>query len=156
MYTFANQEGYTMSVEEISDIWAKDAKIDDTNLAASAKQIPELHNKYYTMYYKEALRVKKLKYDYKELELAKREWLDGSMAEEDLKDLGWKPNPKKIIRADMDRCIQGDKDIIRLSLRIDYHSANANYLEDIIKTIHSRNFIIKSMIDVLKFQHGEY
>jgi|TARA_B110000503_G_scaffold135462_1_gene216139 hypothetical protein len=145
-----------MSVEDISDIWAKDATIDDTNLAQAAKRIPELHNKYYTMYYKEALKVKKLRYDYKELELAKREWLDGSMAEEDLKDHGWKPNPKKIIRQDLDKWIQADKDIIRLSLRIDYHSANADYLEDIIKTIHSRNFIIKSMIDVLKFQHGEY
>ena len=108
------------------------------------------------MYYKEALKVKKLKYDYKELELNKREWLDGSMAEEDLRDLGWKPNPRKILRADLDKYIQADKDVIRISLKIDYHSARANFLEDIIKTIHSRNFIIKSMIDVLKFQHGEY
>jgi|TARA_B110000977_G_scaffold57559_1_gene78181 hypothetical protein len=145
-----------MSVEDISDIWAEDSTIDETNLGMAAKKIPELHNKYYTMYYKEALRVKKLRYDYKELELAKREWLDGSMAEEDLKDHGWKPNPKKIIRQDLDKWIQADKDIIKLSLRIDYHTENANYLEDIIKTIHSRNFIIKSMIDVLKFQHGEY
>ena len=145
-----------MSVEDISDIWAEDSTIDETNLGMAAKKIPELHNKYYTMYYKEALKVKKLRYDYKELELAKREWLDGSMAEEDLKDHGWKPNPKKIIRQDLDKWIQADKDIIKLSLRIDYHTENANYLEDIIKTIHSRNFIIKSMIDVLKFQHGEY
>ena len=78
------------------------------------------------------------------------------MAEQDLKDLGWKPNPRKIIRNDLDKHIQADKEVIRLSLRIDYHSARANFLEDIIKTIHSRNFIIKSMIDIFKFQHGEY
>jgi hypothetical protein len=142
--------------DDISEIWSVDCKIDESNLAAASRQIPELHNKYYTMYYKEALKVKKLKYDYKELELNKREWLDGSMAEEDLRDLGWKPNPRKILRADLDKYIQADKDVIRISLKIDYHSARANFLEDIIKTIHSRNFIIKSMIDVLKFQHGEY
>lgn len=144
------------STDDISEIWAVDCKIDETNLGGESKRIPELHNKYYSLYYKEALRVKKLKYDYKELELNKRDWLDGSMAEEDLKDLGWKPNPRKIIRSDIDKHIQGDKDVIRLSLKIDYHSARANFLEDIIKTIHSRNFIIKSMIDILKFQHGEY
>lgn len=144
------------STDDISEIWAVDCKIDETNLGGESKRIPELHNKYYSLYYKEALRVKKLKYDYKELELNKREWLDGSMAEEDLKDLGWKPFQKKVMRADMERVIQGDKDVIRLSLKIDYHSARANFLEDIIKTIHSRNFIIKSMIDILKFQHGEY
>jgi hypothetical protein len=145
-----------MSTDDISEIWSKDAKIDETNLVGESKKIPELHNKYYTMYYKEALRVKKLRYDYKELELAKREWLDGSMAEEDLKQRGWKPSQRKILRTDIDKYLQADPDIIRLSLKIDYHTANAEYLEDIIKTIHSRNFVIKSMIDVLKFQHGEY
>lgn len=145
-----------MSTDDIGALWSKDAKIDEANLVGESKKIPELHNKYYTMYYKEALRVKKLRYDYKELELAKREWLDGSMAEEDLKERGWKTSQRKILRADIDKYLQADPDIIRLSLKIDYHSANADFLEDIIKTIHSRNFVIKSMIDVLKFQHGEY
>jgi hypothetical protein len=145
-----------MSTDDISAMWSVDSKIDETNLVAESKKIPELHNKYYTMYYKEALRVKKLRYDYKELELAKREWLDGSMAEEDLKERGWKPSQRKVLRTDIDKYLQADADIIRLSLKIDYHSANADFLEDIIKTLHSRNFIIKSMIDVLKFQHGEY
>lgn len=145
-----------MSTDDISEIWSKDAKIDETNLVAESKKIPELHNKYYTMYYKEALRVKKLRYDYKQLELDKREWLDGSMSEEDLKERGWKPSQRKILRTDIDRYLQADADIIRLSLKIDYHTARADFLEDIIKTIHSRNFVIKSMIDVLKFQHGEY
>jgi hypothetical protein len=78
------------------------------------------------------------------------------MPEEDLRDLGWRPNQKRIIRQDMDKYLQADKDIINISLKIDYHSARANFLEDIVRTIHSRNFIIKSMIDILKFQHGEY
>ena len=76
-----------MSTEEISAIWAEDVKIDESNLGGEAKKIPILHNKYYGMYYKEALKVKKLRYDYKELELAKREYYDGSMAEEDLRDV---------------------------------------------------------------------
>jgi len=145
-----------MSTEDISELWAVDCKIDESNLAGESKRIPELHNKYYSLYYKEALKVKKLRYDYKELELAKREWIDGSMAEEDLKDRGWRPYQKKVLRNDVDKYIQADKEIINLSLKIDYHSTRANYLEDIIKTIHSRNFVVKNMIDILKFQHGEY
>ena len=145
-----------MSTDDINELWAVDCRIDEANLAGESKRIPELHNKYYSLYYKEALKVKKLRYDYKELELAKREWFDGSMAEEDLRERGWKPQPKKIIRQDIDKYIQADRDIINLSLKIDYHSTRANYLEDIIKTIHGRNFVIKNMIDIMKFQHGEY
>ena len=108
------------------------------------------------MYYREVLRVKKLKAEYKELEMDKRNYYDGSMAEEDLREKGWKPFRLKVIRNDLDKYIQADKEVIKLSLTIDFHTANANYLEDIIKTIHSRNFIVKNMIDILKFQSGEY
>ena len=86
----------------------------------------------------------------------KREYYDGSMAEEDLREQGWKPFRLKVLRNDVYKYIQSDKDIIKLSLTIDYHTANSNYLEDIIRTIHSRNFIIKNMIDMLKFQAGDY
>jgi hypothetical protein len=145
-----------MSTDDISEMWSLDCKVDETDLARESKKIPELHSKYYNLYYKEVLRIKKLNYDYKELEMAKREWFDGSMAEEDLRDRGWRPNQRKIIRQDLDKYIQQDKEIIQLSLKIDYHTARAKFLEDIVKTIHSRNFIIKNMLDVMKFQAGEY
>jgi hypothetical protein len=145
-----------MDTNDIATLWATDSSIDETNLVGESKRIPQLHSKYYNLFYREVLRVKKLKAEYKELERLKREYYDGSMAEEDLKDNGWKPFRLKVLRQDVDKYIQSDKDIIKLSLTIDYHTANSNYLEDIIRTIHSRNFIIKNMIDMLKFQSGDY
>lgn len=145
-----------MDTNDIATLWAKDSVIDETNLVGESKKIPQLHSKYYNLFYKEVLRVKKLKADYKELERLKREYYDGSMAEEDLKEQGWKPFRLKVLRNDVDKYIQSDKDIIKLSLTIDFHTANSNYLEDIIRTLHSRNFIIKNMIDMLKFQAGDY
>lgn len=145
-----------MSIEDISSMWASDAPIDETNLIRESKRIPELHSKYYNLFFNEALRVKKYKAEMKELTLDKTEYYSGNMAEEDLVERGWRPFQLKVIRQDMDKYIQADKDIINLGLKIDYHMARADYLEDIIKSIHSRNFIIKSMIDVMKFQAGEY
>ena len=145
-----------MNTDDISKIWAADSLIDETNLVAESKKIPQLHSKYYNLYYREVLRVKKLKAEYKELEMEKRHYYDGSMDEQTLKEHGWKPFQLKVLRNDIDKYIQADKDIIKMSLTVDYHSANANYLEDIIRTIHSRNFIIKNMIDILKFQAGDY
>jgi len=145
-----------MNTDDISKIWAADAPIDETNLVRESKRIPELHSKYYNMYYREVLRVKKLKAEYKELERLKREYYDGSMDEQTLREKGWKPFQLKVLRNDLDKYIQSDTDIIKLSLTIDFHTANANYLEDIIKTIHSRNFVVKNMIDILKFQAGDY
>jgi hypothetical protein len=88
--------------------------------------------------------------------MEKRNYYDGSMDELTLKEKGWRPFQRKVMRQDLDKHIQSDKDIIKLSLTVDFHTANANYLEDIIKTIHSRNFVVKNMIDILKFQSGDY
>lgn len=145
-----------MDTNDISSIWAEDSPIDETNLVGESKRIPTLHSKYYNLYYREVLRVKKLKAEYKELEMDKRNYYDGSMDELTLREKGWKPFQRKVIRNDLDKHIQADKDIIKMSLTVDFHTANANYLEDIIKTIHSRNFVIKNMIDILKFQSGDY
>jgi len=145
-----------MDTNDIASLWAKDSPIDETNLVGESKRIPELHSKYYNLYYREVLRVKKLKAEYKELEMEKRNYYDGSMDELTLREKGWKPFQRKVMRQDLDKHIQSDKDIIKLSLTVDFHTANANYLEDIIKTIHSRNFVVKNMIDILKFQSGDY
>lgn len=142
--------------DEINEMWSKDCKIDEANLVGEAKRIPELHSKYYNLFFKEALRVKKLKTDMKELERAKYEYYSGSMCEEDLKERGWKPNPLKILKNDIDRYMQSDKDVVQLSLKIALHEERANYLESIIRQINNRNFVIKSMIDMIKFQAGEY
>lgn len=141
---------------EINEMWSKDCKIDEANIVGEAKRIPELHSKYYNLFFREALRVRKLKADMKELERAKYEYYSGSMCEEDLRERGWKPNPLKILRNDIDRYMQSDKDVVQLSLKIALHEEQANYLENIIRQINNRNFVIKSMIDMIKFQAGEF
>lgn len=145
-----------MTLEELNEMWAKDAKIDEAALGHESLKIPQLHNKYYMLYSKEVLRLRKLKAELKELEHAKFEWYTGTIAEEEMKSRGWRPNPLKILRADVNKYIESDKDIITLSLKIDYHMQIANYLEDIVKQINNRNFIIKSALDWAKFQAGGF
>jgi hypothetical protein len=145
-----------MDIEEIEKMWAQDAIIDETNLAKEGSKIPQLHSKYYKIYYRAAMRTNQLKAELKVLERYKTEYYNGTMAEEDLKEKGWKPNPLKILRADLDRYIQSDKDIIQLCLKIDYQNGIAKFLEDVIKQINNRNFILRMQVDFIKFQNGGF
>lgn len=145
-----------MDIEEIEKMWAEDCKIDEANIANEAAKIPQLHSKYYKLYYRAVMKVNKLKSDLKVLEKDKTEYYNGTMAQEDLKERGWKPNPLKILRNDMDKYIQSDKDIIELCLKIDYYTGMAKFLEDIIKQLNNRNFQLKTIVDWLKFQNGGY
>lgn len=145
-----------MDIEELEKMWAEDSKIDEANLINESSRIPKLHAKYYKLLFRAHLKVTKLKSELKTLEKDKIEYYNGSMAQEDLKERGWTPNPLKILRTDLDKYIQSDKHIIELSLKIDYYASIEKFLEDIVKQINNRNFILKNMIDFLKFTNGGY
>ena len=145
-----------MTFEELNEMWAKDCKIDETNLVRESSRTPELHSKYYNYFYREALRVRKFKADLVELEKAKTEYYNGSMDELELKERGWKPNPLKILRQDIQKYIESDKEIINLSLKIALQEENAKYIDSIIRQINGRNYHIKNMIDMMKFTSGGY
>jgi hypothetical protein len=144
-----------MQIEEIEKMWVDDAIIDEADLSREAAKIPKLHAKYYQMYFRAVMKSNKLKSDLKILEKDKSLFYSGKMAQEDLKERGWLPfGHGPIIRADMDKYIQADQDIIDLSLRIDYFEGMAKFLEDVIRQINNRNFVIKNMIDWIRFQAG--
>lgn len=143
-----------MDLDEINKMWAKDCKIDELNISGEARRIPEMHNKYYMLLVKATLKVKKLKADLTELEKAKMEYYNGSMDQAELNQRGWQPNPLKILRQDVGRYIDSDRDIINLSLNIDYYLSIANYLEDIIRQINNRNFLLSNIINWEKFRAG--
>jgi len=141
-------------VEKINKEWAEDSKIDEINLVSESAKIPKLHHKYYMMYITQSLKTTKLKEELKELKKSKIEYYKGEMDDSELKKRNWKPNPLKILRTDIDKYIEGDSDYIQMSLRIAYNEAATKYLEDIIRQINNRNFVIKNMIDFFKFQSG--
>ena len=144
------------SIEEYEKMWSEDSKIDEANLIREASRIPVLHSKYYKLYHRAALKATKLRYQLKDLERMKYDWMDGALDAEELKKLGWRPYGTKPLKAEIIRKIDTDTDIIKLSLRIEYQSSIAKFLEDVLKQIHQRNFVIKSMIDLMKFQAGGY
>ncbi len=146
----------TMQIDDYEKLWEADCKIDEINLVGESARIPVLHSKYYKLYHRAAMKATKLRYELKELERLKTEYYNGSISEEDLKKHGWKPNPLRIMKTELPRYIESDKDIINLSLQIDYWSSIAVFLESVVKQINNRNFVIKNMIDMLKFQNGGF
>lgn len=143
-----------MKLEEIEKQWELDSKFDETDLINETKKIPLLHSKYYKLYVRSALKVKKMKFDLIELQRVKTEYYNGSLAKEELDKRNWKPCQLKILRTDIPKYLESDKDIIELSLKISYHSENTKFLEEIIKQLNNRNFLIKNVIDYLKFTSG--
>ena len=134
--------------------WEKDGEIDQLNVSGMAAAIPKLHNKYFRWYVEEGLKLRKLKTEYKVLIKRKTEWFKGELDLEELKEYGWKPQPLKILRADIPQYLEADPDVIKFVLRVGLQEEIVSYLESIVKHIANRNFLLKTIVDFERFKSG--
>lgn len=143
-----------MKFEDIFAAWEKDSTIDRTELADESLKIPKLHHKYYSMFVAERATLRKLEADMKKLKLDKHEFFTLGPNEE-TRDKGWRlPARGMILKADLPLYMEGDQDIIDLSLKIGMQQEKVEFLESILKTFQTRGYIIKSAIDFTKFTMG--
>jgi len=143
-----------MKLEEISQEWIKDAKIDTTELDIESIKIPQLHSKYLKIYFEERRRLKALEFQNKEMYLNKYEYYNGRLSDEELKNLNWEPFMKRLMKNEVDLYLESDKDIIGNNMRIVNQKEKLDMLEEILKNLNQRNFQIKNAIDWKKFTQG--
>ena len=140
-----------MNLEEIQAQAEKDLKLDDTELDIESLKTPELHNKYLKLLSKFSLLLKKADSDYAVLHRDKWEYYTGKA---DSKVYMEKPFDLKILRADVDKYLLSDSEIILLSQKIEYLRTVVNHIEQVLKQINNRTFQIKNAIEWNKFQAG--
>jgi hypothetical protein len=143
-----------MKLDDIMDLWADDARMDDTELGNESLRIPMLHHKYYKIFVQEGLLLKKLEQDYKSLYKLKYEYYMGVLDQETLLERGWNPNPLKILKQDLSIYMEGDDDLQLIQAKIDIQKQKLSFLESAIKTIINRGFLIKNAIEWEKFKVG--
>lgn len=143
-----------MKLEEISQEWVKDSKIDTTELDIESIKIPQLHSKYLKIYFEERRKLKALEFQSKELFLNKYEYYHGRLSDEELQQLNWEPFMKRLMKNEVDLYLESDKDIIQTNMRIVNQKEKLDMLEEILKNLNQRNFQIKNAIDWKKFTQG--
>ena len=141
-------------MDDYFDLWAEDSKIDRTELGEESIKIPQLHHKYYKMYSLERLNLVKLQEEMKILKKDKIEYYTGTMAEEDLKERGWEPNPLRILKSDIPIHMEADKDFVDLNLKLAYNKEKVEFLEAVVKTLNLRSYQINNAINWEKFKVG--
>ena len=140
-----------MNLEEIQEQAEKDLKLDDTELDIESLKTPELHNTYLKLLSKFSLLLKKADSDYAVLHRDKWEYYTGKA---DSKVYMEKPFDLKILRADVDKYLLSDSEIILLSQKIEYLRTVVNHIEQVLKQINNRTFQIKNAIEWKKFTSG--
>lgn len=143
-----------MTLDALHTAWAADAQLDFSRPDDALRNIPLLHSKYWHIYTSERQRYVLIKQEYDALKRAKTDWYTGRMSDEELKERGWAPQGLRIVRQEADSYLAADSDLSVLSGKLDTQQLKLDMLEDIIKHVNNRNFILRNYIEYLKFSNG--
>lgn len=143
-----------LTIEQIEKQWAIDSKIDKTDLNTDSAQQLELHSKYHKLlnYVRRHLRLAQA--ERSRLINLKTDYYTNQLPPQQLKELGWSPNPRLVLKADLDRFLEADEDLIKLNLSIGDLNDMVSYAEGIIRAIYQKPFITKNIIENNKFING--
>jgi hypothetical protein len=144
-----------MKLNEIQTMWTEDCKVDQTNLGRAAARVPELHAKYLNMLSTVRLQYRKAEADYLRLRKLKFKYYRGELTKEELAELKWEQFlHNRPLKNEMEDTMNTDDDIIQSMDRVEYIKTVMYQLEQILKSINSRTWDIKSAIEWYKFTNG--
>lgn len=144
-----------MKLEELYEIWEKDAKYDDLNLDVDSLNISSLHAKYNRMLSEARSQLRALRINRKTHYATLREYYLGNLNNpEDLERIGREPYLNKVLRQNVNDYVEADDDITKIDTRIAVLEEKVEVIIEIMKCIHKRSFDIKHAIEWRKFTTG--
>ena len=140
-----------MTLEELQQQVDRDFKLDDTELDTESTKIPLLHNKYLQHYNKFSLLLKKAEYEHKTMQRQKWEYYTGKADPSVYKE---KPFDLKVLKADVHIYMDSDDELQKADQKAAYLKQVVTYLEQVLRSINNRTFLIKNAIEWKKFTSG--
>ena len=147
-----------INLEDILQMWKKDAVLDDICLDEETIKSSKLHAKYLELFSMAKLMLKKKEMEFDSMKKDKWLYYNAKMSKEDMDKRSWKYDPfdgmTKPLKSDMDMYYTTDKDLVRIKAQIDYQKTIIETLEEIMGNIRWRHNAVKNILDFKKFTSG--
>lgn len=143
-----------MKITEIIESWKSDAKIDDLNIDIESSRIPSLHAKYVEWLSTERSIMRSVEIQRRNLIRKLRDFYLGVLSQEELAELNRDPFPQRILKNEVMTYVESDATLIALDTKLTLQQEKVDVLQDILKSIHSRNFTLKTTIDWRRLMLG--
>lgn len=146
-----------MKLEDVIEMWKKDAEIDEMNLDSASIQSAKLHAKYLELISVAKLQLKRREMEFKVL--LKNKWMHyhGKLSKTEIDQLGWSYDPLnglKVLKGDMNYFFDSDNHVQDLQIKIEYLKTLIETLDEIMQNIKWRHQNIKNIIEWRRFTSG--
>ena len=143
-----------MKTDELIIEWERDSDVDKTELGKESLRIPQLHSKYLKELFLAKSMLTKLNGDFKKLYKLKHQYYQGILSQEELEEHGWSPQPLKILKVDITIYLESDDELQTIQQRIQLTEDKLEIIENIIRTLNNRGYLLKNAIEWEKFKMG--
>lgn len=140
-----------MKLNEIKTAIKEDSKIEITELDSESIKIPQLLSKWMFIFTEEAALYKEYEFRFKVLRKEKTEYYLGKANDEVYETT---PLDRKILRQDLDLYLDSDQDLASADNKRAIQKLKCDSIEQFVKSLQQRNFIIKNAIDFMRFKNG--
>jgi hypothetical protein len=146
-----------MKLSEIQEEWKVDSKINELELGREAVKVATLHSKYLTLLSNIKLQLRKAESDYNNMRRVKYKYYRGELSRDELDKLNLEQYlGNKPLKNEMDEFMLCDEDLNLLTDKIEYYKTVVFTLEQILRSLNSRTWDIKSAIEWNKFTNGAF
>ena len=140
-----------MDLEKLQELADKDLKINDTELDLESLKTPQLHNKYMKHLTKFKLMLSRAEGD---LYNTKRNLWEYYTGKADSSVYQAKPFDIKVLKADVHIYMDSDPELQKADQKVAYLNQIVKYLEQVLRGVNNRTFLIKNAIEWKKFTSG--
>ena len=146
-----------MKLTEIQEEWSKDSKINELDLGSEAIKVANLHAKYLSLLSNTKLQLRKAESDYNNMRRVKYRYYRGELTRDELEKLSLDQYlGNKPLKNEMDEFLQFDEDLNLLTDKIEYFKTVTYTLEQILRSLNSRTWDIKTAVEWQKFTNGAF
>lgn len=139
---------------EIAEMWQRDTDIDMTELGGESLKVAKLHGKYMSILVAAQNEERIARSQVSTLIRIKSEYYMGTLDKRSLDKFGWAPYLKKVIKTELPLYLEADEDLQKLQAEQSKAYAKTKQLEEILRSLNGRGYLIKNAIDWMKFQNG--
>jgi hypothetical protein len=146
-----------MKLSEIQEEWKVDSKINELELGREAVKVATLHSKYLTLLSNIKLQLRKAESDYNNMRRVKYKYYRGELSRDELEKLNLEQYlGNKPLKNEMDEFMLCDEDLNLLTDKIEYYKTVVFTLEQILRSLNSRTWDLKTAVEWNKFTNGAF
>lgn len=136
-----------VKLEDLSEEWNRDCKIDSSEPGLELLRISSLHGKYLHILSHHRMLSRKYMNQYNTSKLEKHRYYQGDMDMEELKEKGWDPQSRIISKPNLPMYLDADEELNNLLIRKMIHDEIVDQCTYILKELNSRVFALRAFID---------